>query len=215
MSINIQSRYRGSSDISMRHSDTVVGVIQNNGSVTPYRVRGVGGNQSTPTLVVRKMDNNHGGQDEYEIELNDPNLILDRPDCGYANIKWRDKTYAVFYSTRALRQYKRSLVIGQLRQNVVGGLRSGVGLNHANNKALAAYHFFNDVFPRYPEALNALRTQRHPSMAFSDKFALCVHRTKGIVLYYKEELVGWVDSEDEIQLIPSKIHLQEQLTEVL
>ncbi len=214
MPINIQSRYRGNSDVSMRHSDTVVGYINFDGTVTPYIVRGVDGPQQDPTLMLRKMSDEHQGESGKMVSLNDPLLISDRPDCGFANLSWLNKDYAVFYSTRALRQYKRSLSMNQLRTTTIGSSRCSLSISNSDSRAKAAYSFFNDTFPTVSEALRTLRAGDGYSVAFSDKFALCLHRTKGIILFYKEEVVGWVGEGDELALVPSKIHLQEQLDEV-
>jgi len=214
MPINTNSRYRGLSDISMRHSDTIVGYVMSDGTVTPYVVRGVEGSHSNPELVLHKLTRDHSGPESRVVGINHPDLLLDRPDCGFANLRWEGKTFAVFYSTRALRQYKRSLVMNQLQVKLVGNPRCQLRTN-GNNQAIAAYCFFNDSYPRFQEALATINSGSSYSIAFSDKFALCIHETKGIVMYYKTELVGYIDGEGTPTLVPAKIHLQEQLDEVL
>lgn len=211
MPINIDSRYRGLNDVSMRHSDTVVGVVID-GQVTPYKVRGISGSDREPELILRKMKDRHHGRHELVLSINDPSLILDRPDCGMANHTVSGKNITVFYTTKASRQYKRSLPFGHLGSKRIGN----INLSRPDHEAAdACFQFYNDIYYSFGDALRLILTGEACSVAFSDKFALALHREKGIVIYYKTNLVGYVDSDEEPVLVPSKIHLQEQLEEVL
>lgn len=220
MPVDVRSRYRGTSDIGMRHSDTYVGYRNNDGSVGVYRVTGVDGSMSDPILILDKV---HGeGRQRLNAHLaTDDNLITDRPDCGFANVTSRDGIkVALYYSTHGRRQYKRSLsnsslsflpVMGSdmdIQERVMHYLERG-------HYAKAIYTFYNDEYPQFQRALQSLRTTGTIySIAFSKKFALCLHDTKGIVLYYKNSIVGYV-SERRPMLVPAYSHLQEQLDEVV
>lgn len=209
--ININSRYRGSGDISMRHNDTYVGVVQRDGSVTPYRCHGASSSDSISISKVQGFQ----GEGDMSIGLNDDRLLLDRPQCGYATLRNVDgEKTAVYFCTRALRQYKRSLVYSHLHRTPSGNGRS---VDHSDRRNLGAalFTFFNDVYSSVENAVNELKDTDAVSIAIGSKFALAKHEDKGIVLCYKRGIVGWYDLEEEqVKLVNSYQHLQEQLEEI-
>lgn len=206
--LDMRRRYRSMNDVRQRHNGTIVGVVNSSGSVVPYRVEECTGELRDCRLVLR------GHSDSRDINIQDPALVLDRPDCGFANLQMNGSiTGAVYFSTTSSRQYKRSLNFQNLHINPVGDYASRYYEGSRGNMFKACEQFFNDNYPTFQKALEILVEGRGSSVAFSRKFALCLYQDKGIVVWYKNTVVGYVNDEDEAVLVPAYQHLQEQLEE--
>jgi len=211
--MNVHSRYRSTSDVSMRHQGTFVGRLQDSGLIVPYQVRDINGSLGDCRLHLLKSSQGRQGEAEISVALSDSTLILDRPDCGLVNhTAVSGVSHAVNYITTAHRQYKRSLCFNQLTAHVIGNRDRQHQLNVGGEsfRREALVQFFQDNYPTFQQALTNINGGGY-SVAFSRKFALLITR-KGIVLVYGTEVCGHV-REGLVILLPQYVHLQEQLDE--
>ncbi len=215
--------YRGMDDIAMRHRDSFVGYFHE-GKVMPYLVRNISGNMSEPSLDCYELRDGMGYSESRmaNILMDDANLIIGRPELGMANIKCQvtGKAYAVWCSGSSQRQLRRSLAKSQFSLFVVNGtelksvLRSAINKSGSHNDYSMLNAFYNEEYPMFDEALQAIRTGQNASVAFSKRFALSSTLSNGICLFYKDIKVGHVDLDNDTPiLLENYNYLQEQLEE--
>ena len=212
---NFNSRFRSINDASMRHSNTYVAIRDNTtGVLVPYKVEAVTGSTSDPTLELIGFSNDHRS-----VNMSSPNLIINRPSLGMVNFNCvrTDLTFAVWNETKAQRQVKRSLDLSLININILG-LRDidnymRTSISKDNNRLNMTSTFFNKVYPTFNAALTKVTEGLLFSCAFSDKFAVAAHRRGGIVIYYKNTIVGYVDDLNYPVLLSQFNYLNEQLQE--
>lgn len=208
--------YRSLGDVSMRHRDTFVGVLDpSTALIVAYYVENVTGSDSSPELVLRNKL--HPGSSSLTISINDTNLMINRPLLGMVNHTCGTSgiTYAMFYDSKAYRQIKKSLTFSMLNSTLIGQTLMGNTINirmSPNSKTVAANHFFNQTYPLFSECLSKINTGEAASIAFSSKFALTMSRNNGILIGYKNVIVGLV-TDGVATLREGFEYLQEQLEE--
>jgi hypothetical protein len=210
---NFSTRYRSSGDASMRHSGTYIAIFNpDTGLKTPYYVGDVGGERSNPTLSLSSP------RGDRRVNIGDANVIMERPTLGMVNYRCgvTRKLFAVWHESRASRQIKRSLDFNLIDSSIIGALALSrimhVSLDTTNSRQRAVDTFYNKEYPSFSECREQVASGSTYSLAFSDKFALCAHKTAGIVVYYKDKIVGYMGDTHPILLTQFE-YLTEQLEE--
>lgn len=214
-SIDFSSRYRSTDDASMRHRGTYMALkVPATGLLTPIYIDDVTGSRSNPRLSVTSITDRTS-----EIRMDDPLLVLERPELCMVNLICENtgKELAAWHETGAERQIKRSLDLRMVTSIMVGAnplelaTRCFATLRGENRKA-AVTTFYNKSYPLYSECFEKVISGRAYSMAFSERFALCVHKRAGVVLYYKATIVGYIENSYPV-LLEQFQYLAEQLEE--
>ena len=215
-SYDYRQRYRGIGDASMRHRGTYIGLLQPDGIIVPQYIEDVGGRANNPELRINEVDSSRN----QVVHMADDSVIMERPEVGMANLicSRSQKTYAVWFESNAQRQIKRSLDFNLISKEVIGSnwltnyFRHNLSINSSRSCKIILDCFYNNRYPRYTECLESLRSGRNVSMAFCKRFALCSHPQCGIVVMYKDIVVGYiVDSLPE--LLPQFSYLAESIEE--
>lgn len=200
----------------MRHRETFVGVLDTaTATIKAYYVENVIGTDREPQLYL--TDRLNPANSRLTLPLTDPNLIINRPLLGMVNhtCEYSGVTYACFYDSKAYRQIKKSLTFNMLNTFIVGNQVWGRAITihqRRDSRAVAATHFFNQIYPVFSECLSKIEEGEAVSIAFSSKFALTMSRNNGILLAYKSSIVGTV-TEGTATLREGFEYLQEQLEE--
>lgn len=197
--------YRGRDDASMRHRDTYVGV-RNSSEIIPYHCHGISESGRNMTLDLTNLRNG----DNRSVRINDESLIIERPNLGMVNLTYQDKNIAMWYSSNAQRQIKKSLSISMYNRTSIGV--SVLLSNTSSNMYKALHQTYNNNFPPYESALATILEGNAFSVAFGNKFALSIDRSGQTVVYYKNYIVGYV--VDGLPLLLEDFsYLKEQLEE--
>lgn len=214
---NFRQQYRSMNDIAMRHSGGYCGILDSTGFITPLKIVNIKGNMDLPILHVCKEKG-----EEFTVDMNEPTLLLERPELGMFNIVEQsfNTQVAVWPETLPYRQLKRSLVPEMFIPNLLGSsivkvftAEDLLDYKHGTFSMFeAASYFFNKIYPSFKDILTEIRGGTVLSGAFSPKFALGIHAKFGIVLYYKANIVGYINNDSPI-LCTSFLYLQEQLEE--
>lgn len=213
---NYRQRFRSTSDASMRHRGTFIGIRQPDSIIKPYYVQDVVGEASNPGLELQEVNSSR----TLSVYMGDSNVVMERPEVGMSNLICgvTRKTFAVWHESTARRQIKRSLDFNFIDKHIIGKAEARGSFSHSisNSSGISKHKtldaFYNDRYPRYTECLASISQGRNVSMAFSKRFALCVHPRCGVVLYYKNTIVGYV-VEVEPVLLPQFEYLAETLEE--
>lgn len=215
MPIDFRNRYRSMDDIAMRHSRCICGIKdEESGLFIPHRIDNVRGSLSSPGLIVRKLIED---ESTIAINLDNPGLRLERPELVMANIKeLRTNTeIAVWSSALPYRQVKRSLSPEMFKICNINFSRDIdiITDKYTRQSTYQLFHsFYNQEYPSYVAILEKIRNSELLSGAFSTLFALSAHPIYGIVLVYKDKIVGYIE-EDRPILCSSFRYLQESLEE--
>ncbi len=212
--MSLRSHYRGSSDFSMRHNGTYVGIRMTDGYIVPYYVNGVSGFD----LLLTKMSESIHGDNSMSVSIEDHRLVLTRPECGMFNVvSAQGESAALYLSIVPARQIKRSLSLQH--RSICGMDRSArpygnVSMNEHSTICKMLDTYFNDEYPVFSVALQSIKTGNGSvlSVAFSREFALGI-TPNCIALFYKGKAVGYVDHEDNVNLLPGYEYLDESLME--
>lgn len=213
---NFSGRYRSTSDASMRHRGTYVALRQaTTGLLVAHRVEDIGGNRQDPLLILTSPEGTR-----VERNVGDLDVIMERPTICMANYQCprSRKLFAVWHESLASRQIKRSLDFNLLESQVLGKEAMEQYTNcqptgdSGRNRKRAVATFYNKEFPSYSEALDSVSSGRCYSLAFGEKFALCSHKDSGVVVYYKNQIIGYIGDTHPI-LLRQFQYLQEQLEE--
>jgi len=213
MSRDFRQRFRSSGDASMRHRGTYMGLRDSLGIIQPIYIEGVGGDSSNPTLEYSNVLNgNHES-----VRMNDPRLVIERPELGMGNLECRAtrKTVALWHEGRASRQVKRSLSFDIIKRDVICKEQSryfstSIDTSSRQGKHSTLSNMFNNHYPTYSRALGSIVSGDAISIAFCKKFALANHPQYGVAVYYKTKLVGLVP-----ETLPVLFEQYEYLTEIL
>lgn len=213
MPSNYRSRYRSLDDVSMRHRGTWIGISNpTSGVVNVMRVDSVEGNLSESIIFngVDKDGNN------ISCRLSDPNVIITLPEICMVNHVCPNTgiTVALWNELTASRQLRRSLNLDHVYSNPLGHDSLPRRIECDAPYSVRAYSFFNHTFPTFSEAYEAIISHSAYTIAFSSKFALGVLPDKGIVVYYRDKVVGYLDSQSNIVILEAFDHLTEQLQEL-
>lgn len=214
---NFSGRYRSSGDASMRHRNTYIALRDNTtGLLVPHYVEDVGGDRQNPRLVLTNVST----RDTVERRVGDADVVMERPTVCMANYRCPNsrKLFAVWHESGAHRQIKRSLDFNLLSVVLIGRVElertttcRPLG-DPSYNQKIAVNSFYNKEFPSYGECFDAVADGRNYSLAFAERFALCAHKESGIVLYYKDQIVGYMGDTHPI-LLEQFQYLREQLEE--
>ncbi|WGH49962.1 hypothetical protein [Pseudoalteromonas phage vB_PtuP_Slicky01] len=215
--MNIRNRYRSHSDVSMRHCSTFVGVRSPSGIVVPYYVEST----SEYVLNLRKASLSTTGLERLNKNIDDPDLIIDRPECGMYNVlNSANEILAQYLSVQPARQTKRSFSLSNTQYLVMESTVRPLGSYRRDgfddNLFGMLDTFFNDKYPTFQGALTSIKNGQGfvLSIAFSREFALGIAANgNGIILLYKGALVGFLDGEDILVLNNGFEYLHESLEE--
>lgn len=215
--MDYSGRFRSTNDASMRHRSTYIGIKKPDGLIEPFLIQDVTGEADDPRLHLVTVGS---ASSSLTRNMSDLDVLMERPEIGMANLICHStrKTCAVWYEAAARRQIKRSLDFSLLESKVIGDteissfFRVSVDTTSAPNRRKTLDAFYNDRYPRFTECIQRITEGRHVSMAFAKRFALCSHAKCGIVIYYKNIVVGYIEDNEAI-LLPQFNYLSESLEE--
>lgn len=205
--LKYQSRFRSVSDANMRHASTWVGVKNpSTDTIVPKQISEITGDLQN--LRVRFSDGS-------VLSYDDPLICLKRPELCMVTLLCSNtgKKIAVWLEADPSRQVKRSLDLSQVKTRVLKVFERLVSLRPSvseRNTVSVVSTIFNKLYPSVDSVLEELRGGTAFSIAFSPRFALSLHPAGGIILQYKDYIVGHVEGQ-RIVLAPHYQYLLEQL----
>ena len=214
--MDYSNRFRSLGDASMRHRGTYIALRVAHGLLKPYKILDLTGNARDPSLHLGPV----GSGEPITVSMSDSRVVMERPEIGMANVLCNStrKGVALWHEAIARRQVKRSLDFSLITPKFIGKaeasrmFRLSVDSSSTTSRGKILDAFYNDRYPSYTECVEAVNTGRCISMAFSKRFALCIHPRCGIVIYYKNIIVGYV-TEGTAVLLDQFNYLTESLEE--